>query len=807
MQGSLILYKELYIILNFNKLILENSIYLYDILNFMKKLYIYPTSRALRKISDENRNKEGFLPTLMRIDEFEARLILLDKIIIDNLQRTLFLQESADFEEFKVLHFELDFIRFFTKSNAIFKFFEELTQEEVSFNELKEADAYAQYDRDISILEKLFDNYKKLLYSKGLTDKAFIPNSYKLNRDFLENYNEIEIFLEGYLSKFELNLFNQVAQIKPLTIHYSTSSFNFKMQERFNDLGIFLPNNSNTSFSLTTKKIIKSTKVEQKLNGEVYFVEQRVQQVSVIFNEIERMVENNINPEDIVVVLPNEQFKEHLKLFDKAKNLNFAMGDSFSDKPLYKKLYAIYRYWSDFSDENLATIKGYKIETKELENINLIDKVTIKSFFNMLERFSFFSYEPVIEESYFEFSKLFSEQNFTKKEWLFLWLKQLMKIRIDDTNGGKITVLGVLETRGIVFDGVIIVDFNEGVVPTILKKDQFLSSTVRDFAKLPSKEDREALQKEYYKQLISKSKDAVIVYSTSEHSLPSKFLYELKLKEAKPAPISLSLFYDQESKLVEEKTPIVENFDASKEEWSPSKFKIFLECKRKFYYKYIENIPDRKDKDFNDGSVLHKLLEELFKSSFSNINELEIAFAKVLELNEELINDEPQMEYKKLLWKEKLKGFFNSQINHFNLGWRILDLEKKVSGTIDGIRFKGKIDRIDVKKDETLILDYKSGKLEKEKKEFKPEKERDFQMPIYYELLEKEHSNISLFFIKILEEGEMQKVEFLDERLELLKELIKELKETKSFSAFKCEDLKYCRYCEFTLLCQRGAYL
>ena len=58
----------------------------------MNQLHIYPTSRALRTVSSEHKEQDGFLPALMRMDEFEQRAILLeDKVQIDPLQRILLL--------------------------------------------------------------------------------------------------------------------------------------------------------------------------------------------------------------------------------------------------------------------------------------------------------------------------------------------------------------------------------------------------------------------------------------------------------------------------------------------------------------------------------------------------------------------------------------------------------------------------------------------------------------------------------------------------------------------------------------------
>ena len=155
----------------------------------MNQLHIYPTSRALRTVSQHHKEQEGFLPTLMRMDEFEQRAILLENSIqIDPLQRILFLREAAAFEAFEDLNIDLSLVRFFTKSDALFKFFEELAAEKIDFGTLSEADAYAEFATHLEILERLLKNYKTLLEKRGYTDKAFIPDSYRLNKGFVKAY-------------------------------------------------------------------------------------------------------------------------------------------------------------------------------------------------------------------------------------------------------------------------------------------------------------------------------------------------------------------------------------------------------------------------------------------------------------------------------------------------------------------------------------------------------------------------------------------------------------------------------------------
>ena len=49
---------------------------------------------------------------------------------------------------------------FLPKSDAIFKFFEELAVEDVDFQTLAEADAYVEFEIHLSVLEQLLENYQ-----------------------------------------------------------------------------------------------------------------------------------------------------------------------------------------------------------------------------------------------------------------------------------------------------------------------------------------------------------------------------------------------------------------------------------------------------------------------------------------------------------------------------------------------------------------------------------------------------------------------------------------------------------------------
>ncbi|HEO99559.1 MAG: PD-(D/E)XK nuclease family protein [Campylobacterales bacterium] len=784
------------------------------------ELHVYPTSRALREVSQGFKDEEGFLPTLMRMDEFENRLILLEgRRQVDPLQRILFLREAARFEAFEGLNIDLELLRFFTRSDAIFKFYEELAAEAVGFEKLRQADAYAEFDTHLDILEQLLENYHRILQQRGLTDRAFIPASYEINEGFVDNYQKIEVYLEGYLSRFELELLEKVSKNVQLILHYRTSRFNKKMQERFEAYGLILPTNAEVIIDFSAKTLIKEIPNSTKIDAQTFQVGERSEQVALAFEKIEHMVQEGIDPEKIVVILPDERFKAYFSLYDKLNNLNFAMGYDYAEGRVYRSLEVLSRYLGSFEKEERVLLQRYGVDLEKVAEAIPSGVCTVTQFYGVLDALGLLDvslekesdetarHNERVYEKYLQFIHTFQEEELRFKEWLYLWMKALSTITIDDVRGGKVTVMGVLETRGVSFDGVVIVDFNDGIVPASSSKDQFLNSSVRAFAGLPTRSDRESLQKQYYKRVLEQAKEAVIIYSSSENRLPSKFLYELGLQEAKEGKASLGLLYGEAKQSVVQQDPVVASFDARAITWSASRFKTFLECKRKYYYRYVRKIDAKKEEELNEGAFLHQLLEYLFKeqSHYFSIEEMEEKLYRLMD--QLLIQDDAKTNYQKLLWKERLKGFITSQVAHFESGWEVVEREKEFSGEIGGLHFKGRIDRIDQDATRTLVLDYKSGSTSEAQKSRNLESLNDFQMSIYHQILQSKYQNISLAFVKLFEEGKIEEITALEEKNELLAEHIIALKQTTSFIAEKCERLSTCTYCEFALMCERGEYL
>lgn len=789
----------------------------------IKKLIIHPTSRRLRAIQEEFRNDgDDILPTLMLTNEFEDRCIVVnDRHQVDSMERILLLRQAASFGTFEKLKLNLELVRFFTRSDALFKFFEELARENVSIGMLNSADTYAEFDEHLEILELLRTRYANILEQKGLTDKAIVPQIYEINRSFVKTFDTIEIHIEGLLSRYEFEIIDKVSRITHTIIHFQTSKFTNKMLKRFSEYGIDLENDMSCLIDFSNKKLISSTPNIIKLNTQVISTCGRFEQIAIAFEQIEQMVRNGINPENIALILPDEKFKDSVELYDKYNNLNFAMGTSYTKSRSYKALQAIEAYMREKSVTNKFRLTSFYIVIDELIEKIKDQKLTIAEFFLLidelklldcpLDNMTFEKYHnSKIHDKYMHMIQIFISHSLYFAEWLTMWINAVSDISSDDIRGGKITVMGALETRGAVFDGVIVVDFNDGITPALPSKDMFLNSSVRSIASLPTKSDREDLQKQLYKRVLEQAKSSVVIYATSDNRLPSKFLYELGLNRYIETSGDMRILYSKRSNICEDIDPLVSDFDAKKITWSSSRLKIFLECKRKYYYKYIKEFKKAEDEEINDGTMLHKLFEIIFEKTDVFMDDREFAKAIDQTLDKLLGLESAEIKYKKLLWQKDLQSFIRNQIKHFKDDWRVVEREINVNGDINGLNFTGKIDRIDQNSMETFVLDYKSGTISNKIKNL--ESEDDFQMSVYYYLLKSRYQNLKFGFLPIFNKekivgGIIEEVKALEEKNEHLNATLEILKSTSSFTASKCEDLNKCKYCAYTLICGRGEYL
>ncbi len=778
------------------------------------RLQVLPSSRAIREGLRATSQSDGFISPAITMGEFLERVVVVDGAArIDMDRRTLLLLEAAHFEAFGALQIERNFYAFTQNSHYFFRFFEELAAEEVSIDALSSHDTYGEYEEHLAILVELRRRYGDLCVVAGLVDPLFIPEHFEINASFLKRYDAIEVHVEGYLTNFELRLLRLCSELTCIELLFEVSPYHQKMQEKFEALGTQCHVLEAYKFDLSSKSLLSKASIDRLDPSRITCkgFSERLMQIAFVQVELQKMVDAGIAPERIAVIVPDERFAMQLRRFDTEGNFNFAMGSSLSETPFGQEIAACIAYLDNSSIENRARVERLDGGLLELMRARYAD-VYDANYFAEAVKSCAVRHEVAAEAvgmMLYRFERLGAMMNTLSMRQVWqLWTQHLTQERIDDIGGGKITVMGLLESRACSFEGVIIVDFNEGFVPKPSEKDLFITSAIRAHAGLPTLHDRESLQKHYYYQLLRRSTMASICWVEGAERTASRFLMQLGLHADKAVNEAAyaALLFGSNPQTPAPDVPIEGVYDFKAHTLSASGLRSFLTCKRQFYYRYIRKleaheIPRELPQEWEIGTKLHAILQELYahKRFYADTSEIKNALYRIIA---GALDENPLVRYQLLLWQRRLEAFCVTEAARFEAGCRIETTETVLHTRIAEIRLEGRIDRIDVHPDGYEVLDYKSGSyvLESEKS---LESATDFQLN-FYELLVAEHYGIQpTCGYYDLEKGAVVYEPLLAPKRALLLEHLERLAGQTQWNFGRCESSAPCRYCTYATLCGR----
>ncbi|WP_121010683.1 ATP-dependent deoxyribonuclease AddB [Helicobacter pylori] len=772
---------------------------------FLEKtpLFVFSSTRRLKHFYLEQ--GEGFLPNAMSMGNFfeQAFYIPNKKKIPKNARQILMIDTIKAIAKEKksilegLLLFENSFLGYLESTSFLFDLFDELSSACIKLNELSSKDIYLDYEKHLEVLEMIYDRYIKKLEKLGFYDKI-MQEKPTILKEFFEHFSSIEWHLDGFMSVFERQCLLEVAKLVPITLHLSCDKYNQKFLEFLN---LKLETDCDYSIDFKTQKILSQTFNDQKIEPKLYANSSYLKQGALVLQTIEEYLQKDNDPNKMAIITPNADFLPFLKLLDRNNNLNFAMGLGAKNSPYYTELVKIL--------EDLQTNDCNLSESAllDLENLTLplLEQQSSKEKAPLKE-----AHSQIMHQYHLLKDTL---QNYSLKDLLHLYLQEFeANFRLDDSSGGKIRVMDTLETRGMQFDKIVIVDFNETCVPSLKDCDLFLNSALRKSLNLPTLLDKKNLQKHYYYQLFKNSKEITLSYIESETSKASNMLLELNL-HIEPIKDAYTLFAPTPLKDYQEeeiKAAIPKDFS-----FSASSLNAFLTCKCRFYYHYMKRFKETPKDESNStvGSLLHELLKEAYEKD-KNPYALEERLIWLLETRE---NITPKERLDTLVALKKIQAFYKKEQQRFNTKIKILDLEKSFETAIEGVIFKGRIDRIDKTADnEIILLDYKfksdlklDNMSEKQRKSLRPieiaQISTDYQMAIYAFALKNlgYKDPIKAFFYdlrkgELLEEDEL----ILQAKMDHLEfSLIPKLKQEIDFE--KTLEVKDCEYCSFKDMCNR----
>jgi len=339
------------------------------------------------------------------------------------------------------------------------------------------------------------------------------------------------------------------------------------------------------------------------------------------------------------------------------------------------------------------------------------------------------------------------------------WENESLSFLGNPTEG--LQIMGILETRTLDFENLIVLGLNEGNLPKNNFSNSLLIRELKLFHGLPVEEDRDAIFAHHFYRLIHRSKKIFLSYNSNADGLvsgeKSRFITQMENELDKSVAHTIKHYtYSGEDLSSNTRTtkyqitPAVERkLDALFERGlSPSALNTFLRCPLDFFYTYVLNLREENDveeaiESSTFGTMIHQVLERIFKDSF--LDKKQVLSIELLEVERQKLTIYLTEEYLKKFSKTDIKygqnklsfevsltflnQFLDEQIKELKQSNSPIliqnleeDLEAKFIWTILGktknIKIRGQADRIDQFGPIYRIIDYKSGKCDGSKIEF-----------------------------------------------------------------------------------------
>lgn len=382
-----------------------------------------------------------------------------------------------------------------------------------------------------------------------------------------------------------------------------------------------------------------------------------------------------------------------------------------------------------------------------LENFqNLILK--LKSAFEDLE-----SQKHLELEYLFRFHSIFNELKTMNEKFhhiksistLYSLYKELLQSENLDFKGEPLQglqIMGMLETRLLDFETVVIMSVNEGILPAGKSNNSFIPFDVKVENDLPTFKEKDAVYTYHFYRLLQRAKNIHILYNTEPDVLggaeKSRFLTQLEfegihhIKSILATPKVQAI--KQPLKSVKKTNGVIEKLkQVARQGFSPSSLTNYIRNPWDFYQQKVLGIKEYEEVEESVaantlGTVLHNTLEDFYKPlegqflSLKHLEEMLQSIDKTVSKHfEEEFRDGDLSRGKNLIIFEIAKryiyNFLQSEIKELKSGNEIkivaIEIENNTSIKLDGLDFeitlKGKVDRVDEFNGITRIIDYKSG--------------------------------------------------------------------------------------------------
>ncbi len=420
-----------------------------------------------------------------------------------------------------------------------------------------------------------------------------------------------------------------------------------------------------------------------------------------------KLMELNQNPSDLFLLLFQKWENDAMKVLELLSKLLLTIKSNFSD---------------DQEDEKIAKTFVYSI-------FKVINKII-----------NYYSNHKQID----------------KIDTLYAIYKQVIDLAEVSFEGEPLLglqIMGVLESRVLDFDTVIITAMNEGKLPAGKSQNSFIPYDLKREKGLPTFKEKDAIYTYHFYHLLQRAKNIYLIYNTESEGLDagekSRFITQLEVEKQPNHKLSLEIY----NAIIPEKayhpmvipkseTVMIRLKEIAEKGFSPSALTSYIRNPIQFYFQKILRISEVEEVEENIalntlGTIIHETLEVLytpFIGKFLSETDILSCFP--------LLDDEVLKQFK-LIYKEgeikkgrnllafevakrNVSNFLNYELEQIQNGdaIKILHLEKSCERILEHpslpfpLKIAGKVDRIEERTPKNgstsvRIIDYKTGRVEK----------------------------------------------------------------------------------------------
>lgn len=420
-----------------------------------------------------------------------------------------------------------------------------------------------------------------------------------------------------------------------------------------------------------------------------------------------------------------------------------------------------------------------------------------------------------------------------------------------------IQVMGMLETRVLDFENVILISVNEDILPSAKSNKSFIPFDIRLQYGLPTHHEGQAVFAYHFYHLLQRCDNAWLVYNEDDNKLgggeKSRLIQQLEWELPRKGLEVKSLHFSESAGSIIAR-PIEISKDASvmnrlyekaSKGFSFSSLKKYINCPLSFYYSYILGLEETEEveEDISArtmGTILHAVLQDLYDPKVGHSQDAQILETALRQIDTLIVHKTkeylPALKIdsgRNLLFikvaETWLRRFLEDELKEITASYPpvIAGIEytvtRKLAIEVPGlspieVKLYGLIDRMDITDGFLRLIDYKTGKVEDKDLKvetaddlFDSEKAMDKQLQLsfykYIALADPiatgREIKPGIISFRSLGKGFMalnSNVNTADFEFHL-KSLLTEI--FNPSLTFEQADIKHCRFCNFKQVCNR----